>query len=163
MSTASSRRLRLPSALLRAGKPSLGVVTWAFAFELAEKARPGESATQPRGADLRPDRFLSLPGRQSQMLAAPRHRHHLHPAGTLKIVNALPAIAGGLAYRECTVVPQDHQPLVAKIGDQAFALAKVKGDAFVFMVSDEGQHDERMLAERQQALLRRRNRDPASA
>ena len=50
------------------------------------------------------------------------------------------------------MIAQQHQRLVAEVGDQPVALVVIEGDPLIVVVREPRQHDQRMLAQRQQAL-----------
>ena len=57
------------------------------------------------------------------------------------------------------MVPQEQQRLVPEIGDDAFPLVQVQGDALVIMIGEALGHQQGVLADRQQAVLLRRDAD----
>ena len=63
------------------------------------------------------------------------------------------------AAGEHAVIAQNHDELVAEIGDQARALVEIERDAFVVVIRKPIGELQRPLIERQQSLLLRRHRD----
>lgn len=92
--------------------------------------------------------------------APPSLRHHLYLAGALQGEHHEEGIGDGTAAGEQAVVGQDQEVAGPQVGLQAGLFLMVQGDALVGVVGQAGEHEQRLLRQRQQALLLAGHRDP---
>src|SRR5688572_3752175 len=128
------------------------------AVEPAQERGPGDSAAE-RARDFahrRPDA-----GHDSRIdrdqLAAVRLRAHLDHAGCLEDIHEEKRVGYVLADGEQPVITQHQEAAIAEIAHQPWLLVLVECDSFVVVVGERGQHDRRLLRQRQQTRFLRRH------
>ena len=155
----------------RRGAPAgaRGFLQWRQLSSMRSRRRssPGQIRAPGAGAERRPARLLGAQaddraGNLDQLAVADRARGlgaELHGAARLEGVHRLERRRHRRADGEQAVVAQDEEGVRAEIGDQARLLLVVQGHAFVVVVAEAGQDEDRELRDRQQAALLRRDRD----
>src|SRR5262245_18217902 len=96
--------------------------------------------------------------RDLDQLAAGRFHAQLNFGGLQQVFHQDESLARGLAHREHTVVVHDHGAIVAKVGDESLALAKVFGNSLVGMIAKRSEETHRFLRDHPQAALEPCNR-----
>ena len=131
------------------------------------RSSPGQIRAPGAVPQRRPARLLGAQaddraGNLDQLAAADRAAGlgaELHRAARLEDVHRLERRRHRRADGEQAVVAQDEEGVGAEIGDQARLLLVVQGHAFVVVVAEAGEDEDRELRDRQQAALLRRDRD----